>query len=89
MELPLFELRPLRLRNFGYFGFIASHPSNKDKNVAMVRHPRYSRAGSVACGQALKLAKMVQIVPGHGFDDGLEGHGAALGVRDGAVGGRG
>ena len=40
--------------------------------------------GGLACGDALDLAKVIQVVAGHGFDDGLEGHGAALGVRDGA-----
>jgi len=32
---------------------------------------------------------VVEVVAGHGFDDGLEGHGSALGVGDGAVGGDG
>ena len=40
-------------------------------------------------GEALELGEVVEVVAGHGFDDGAEGHGAALGVSDGAAGGGG
>jgi hypothetical protein len=38
-----------------------------------------------ACGEAFYLLKVVDVVAGHGFYDGPEGHGAALGVGGGAV----
>lgn len=38
-----------------------------------------------ACGEALQLLDVVDVVAGHGLDDGPEGHGAALGVGGGAV----
>ena len=39
------------------------------------------------CGDARKLRKMIQVVAGHGFDDGLKCHGAALGMGDGRFAG--
>jgi hypothetical protein len=33
-----------------------------------------------SCGDAFDLLKVVDVVAGHGFDDGPEGHGATLGV---------
>jgi hypothetical protein len=36
-------------------------------------------------GEAFDLLKVVDVVPGHGFDDGPEGHGAAFGVGRGTV----
>src|SRR5258707_8088325 len=36
-------------------------------------------------GEATDLLKVVDVVAGHGFYDGPEGHGAALGVGGGAV----
>jgi hypothetical protein len=38
-------------------------------------------SGSCGC-QFLQLAEVIQVVAGHGFDDGFKGHGAALGVCD-------
>jgi hypothetical protein len=38
-----------------------------------------------SCGEVLKLPKVVDVVAGHGFDDGPEGHRAPLGVGGGAV----
>lgn len=35
--------------------------------------------------EALELLEVVEVVAGHGFDDGPEGHGASLGVSCGAV----
>jgi hypothetical protein len=37
-------------------------------------------------GDELKLSEVVEVVTCHGFDNGLEGHGAALGMRDGLGG---
>jgi hypothetical protein len=34
-------------------------------------------------GHPLQLAKVIQVVAGHGFHDGLKGHGTALGMIDG------
>ena len=39
----------------------------------------------VACGEAFDLLKVVDVVAGHGFYDGPEGHGAAFGVGGTAV----
>jgi hypothetical protein len=36
--------------------------------------------GGLACGEAFDLLKVVDVVAGHGFYDGPEGHGAAFGV---------
>ena len=38
-----------------------------------------------AGGEAFDLPQVVDVVAGHGFDDGPEGHGAALRVGGGAV----
>src|SRR5258708_20127257 len=43
------------------------------------------RSGGAGCGQAFDLLKVVDVVAGHGFYDGPEGHGAALGVGGAAV----
>jgi hypothetical protein len=40
---------------------------------------------SASCGEVLELPEVVDVVSGHGFDDGPEGHGAALGVGGGVV----
>ena len=37
------------------------------------------------CGEVFELTEVVDVVAGHGFDDGPEGHGAALRVGGGAV----
>ena len=39
----------------------------------------------MGCDQAFDLLKVVDVVAGHGFYDGPEGHGATLGVGGGAV----
>src|SRR3954451_21271337 len=38
------------------------------------------RSGAVACGEAFDLLEVIDVVAGHGFHDGPEGHGAPLGV---------
>ena len=38
-----------------------------------------------ACGETFDLLEVVDVVAGHGFDDGPEGHGAPLGVGGGAA----
>jgi hypothetical protein len=44
-----------------------------------------TQSGGACCGQALDLLKVVDVVAGHGFDDGPEVHGAAFGVGGGAA----
>ena len=39
----------------------------------------------MACGEAFDLLKVVDVVAGHGFYDGPEGHGAAFGVGGAAA----
>jgi len=41
---------------------------------------------ALLAGDALELSEVVEVVAGHGFHDGLEGHGSALGMGDGAIG---
>jgi hypothetical protein len=36
-----------------------------------------------ARGDALELGKVIEVVTGHGFNDGLKGHGATLGMGNG------
>jgi hypothetical protein len=43
-------------------------------------------AGALECGgDALQLLQVIDVVAGHGFDDGPEGHGAAFGMRGWAL----
>jgi hypothetical protein len=65
-------------RNSGGFRF--------DKlSVGMTTLVSMLRWSDGACGEAFDLLKVVDVVAGHGFYDGPEGHGAALGVGGGAV----
>ena len=43
------------------------------------------RSGGAGCDEALNLLKVVDVVAGHGFYDGPEGHGAAFGVGGAAA----
>jgi hypothetical protein len=42
-------------------------------------------ASVAVCGEAFELLEVVEVVAGHGFDDGPEGHSAALGMGGGAM----
>ena len=76
-------------------------PMTRPNDSAIVSHPFCKKGGmdgtlgfgfqgrALARSQSLELPEVVQVVASHGFNDSLEGHGAALGVSDGAVGGGG
>jgi hypothetical protein len=43
--------------------------------------------GANSLGEPAQLAEVIEVVAGHGFDNGLEGHGAAFGMGNDAAGG--
>ena len=56
-------------------------------SVIVTRHRNEERCGGRnELREFFELGEVVEVVAGHGFDDGLEGHGAALGMRDGLAG---
>ena len=93
---------PARRHRFGWFlepaydysfagGHRAIHRNERRSadrySVIVKRHCSEKQQGRKELHEPFELGEMVEIVAGHGFNDGLEGHGAALGMRNGFVGG--
>ena len=85
------------INNYGQIACSVNRPGEFNTLVVLTPVPdwvdRFSAVGIAGLGSAQKLGRRPQrdlfelpqvigIVPAHGFDDGLEGHFAALGMGD-------